>query len=88
MYYPMKKDENKASPLKVILITVGVIVSVMAVMAVIYKLFKKYFKITFECGDCCDPCENCDSGVCDELEPECCFVDEDEVVAVDVEDAE
>ncbi len=87
MYYPWKKEEKKTSPLKGILIAVGVIVSVMAVMAIVYKLFKKYFKITFECGDC-DPCDTCECGVCDELEPECCFVDdEDDVIAVDVESA-
>lgn len=66
-----EKNGNKASVLRAIFITVGVIVTVLTTLVVLYKVFKKYFRITLECGDC-SICE--DDCFCEEIdyEPECC----------------
>ena len=66
-----ERNSNKASVLRAIFITVGVIVTVLTTLVVLYKVFKKYFRITLECGDC-SICE--DDCFCDEedYEPECC----------------
>jgi len=63
-----KKEEN--SVLKAVLITAGVVITIVAALAVLYKVFKKHFKITFECEDC-DFCDN--DTICsdDDSEPEC-----------------
>ena len=71
-----EKNSNKASVLRAIFITVGVIVTVLTTLVVLYKVFKKYFRITLECGDC----SICD-GDCfieeDDYEPECCVYEGD-----------
>ena len=66
-----EKNSNKASVLRAIFITVGVIVTVLTTLVVLYKVFKKYFRITLECGDCsiCD--DDCFIEE-DDYEPECC----------------